>query len=143
MRIVLVFISLAALLHIGTAAAKVYKWTDENGQVHFSSQPPRGTDNDVYQLRLDKVPTPPAPAAEKTAEKKSAIDSDDSVELKPEIDPEVASQYCQQAKQAKQQLSENFSRRYKQDDGSVRPFTDKERADMMKRADDAIKSYCK
>ncbi|MFC3681239.1 DUF4124 domain-containing protein [Bacterioplanoides pacificum] len=143
MRIVLVFISLAALLHIGTAAAKVYKWTDENGQVHFSSQPPRGTDNDVYQLRLDKVPTPPAPAAEKTAEKKSAIDSDDSVELKPEIDPKVASQYCQQAKQAKQQLSENFSRRYKQDDGSVRPFTDKERADMMKRADDAIKSYCK
>lgn len=33
--------SLAGLLMAVAAAAEVYRWTDENGRVHFSDKPPR------------------------------------------------------------------------------------------------------
>jgi hypothetical protein len=119
-------------------ANKVYKWTDENGQVHFSSHPPRSLDKDVYNVRVDKAADAP-PAKPATVAKPAPA----AKEEKAAISNEQATKYCQQAKDAKAKLSENFSRRFKQDDGSFRPLTDKERADMMKSANEAITAYCK
>lgn len=39
MKIILMTATLL-LIHTGMASAKVYTWTDENGQEHYSSQPP-------------------------------------------------------------------------------------------------------
>ncbi|WP_420592255.1 DUF4124 domain-containing protein [Bacterioplanoides sp.] len=125
-------------------AEKVYRWTDENGQVHFSSQPPRGLNEDVYKFRVDKAADapPPKPVDVSAETNKTAIKAK-AAEQQPEIDPKEAKKYCQQARDAKVKLSENFNRRYKQKDGSVRPLTDKERADMMKQANESIAAYCK
>lgn len=40
MRILLALACLVSALHAG--AAQVYRWTDENGQVHFGQRPPPG-----------------------------------------------------------------------------------------------------
>ncbi len=52
---------LAALFTSVAVAAdpKVYKWTDENGTVHFSAEPPAAG---AEEVPLDKAPAPP-PAA--------------------------------------------------------------------------------
>ena len=142
---------LLILIFIGTSlsapvnANKVYKWTDENGQVHFSSQPPRGVGGDEYKLRVDRASTPPpktttANSSENDGEVKTLTSEAESVS---NISDEQSQKYCSQAKDAKAKLSENFNRRFKQDDGSFRPLTDKERADMIKRANEAITAYCK
>lgn len=124
-------------------AEQVYRWTDEKGQVHFSSHPPRSLEEDVYRFRVDKAAdAPPAkPAPEASAEKNNST-TKKSAESTPKIDPVKAKEYCQQARDAKTKLSANFNRRYQQEDGSVRPLTDKERADMMKRANESIQAYC-
>ncbi len=125
-------------------AAKVYRWTDEQGQVHFSAQPPRSLTEDVYKLRVDKAAdAPPAKSVETGAEVNETSAKSKTTEQPPQIDPREAKKYCQQARDAKVKLSENFNRRYQQEDGSVRPLTDKERANMMQQANESIAAYCK
>lgn len=51
------------LLGAGVALAadpKVYKWTDEDGTVHFSAEPPAAG---AEEVTLDKPPTPPPAVA--------------------------------------------------------------------------------
>lgn len=132
----------ATLLAAPVQADKVYRWTDENGQVHFSSQPPRGLNDDLYNFHVDKPADPPPakPVSEKVVDKQPKAKQE---EQKPSIDPKKAKEYCQQARDAKAKVSANFNRRFKQEDGSFRPLTDKERADMIKRANESIAAYCK
>jgi len=132
----------ATLLAAPVQANKVYRWTDENGQVHFSSQPPRGLNDDLYKFHVDKPADPPPakPESEKVVDKQPKAKQE---EQKPSIDPIKAKEYCRQARDAKTKVSANFNRRFKQEDGSFRPLTDKERADMIKRANESIAAYCK
>lgn len=145
MRILLTFLMMiSAGMSASVRAEEVYRWIDENGQVHYSAQPPRGLNEDVYKFHVDKAADapPPKPVTAENLTEESIKNT--KVEAKrPSIDPKQAKEYCQQARDAKAKISVNFSRRYKQEDGSVRPFTDKERADMIKRADESIAAYCK
>ena len=62
--------ALAAALGLALCAAapadaqRVYKWTDENGVVHFSPTPP--PEGDSEQVRLRRAPPAPAPAEEES-----------------------------------------------------------------------------
>lgn len=129
-----------------THAEKVYRWVDENGQTHFSSQAPRTLDQDLYKVRVSKAAKDSGVKTKSAADKKEKVPQaadDKQTELeKSGIDAKQAAVFCQQAKKARQKLSENFNRRYTQEDGSARPLTDKERANMIKQADAAIAGYC-
>lgn len=119
-------------------ADKVYRWVDENGRVHYSSQPRRGVDEDKYRVQVDRVtPPPPKPAVEKTEQPAEQETSDITQQRETR-----AKELCANAKEVKEVLSTNFSRRFKQDDGSYRPLTDDERASKMAEADKRIKEYC-
>jgi hypothetical protein len=54
---------LAVLLLAGfghaLAADKIYKWTDDNGVVHYSATPPEGPESEAVSIR----PGPPPPPA--------------------------------------------------------------------------------
>lgn len=146
MRLILIPLILSSLVFCTwVQAEKVYRWTDENGRVHFSSQPPRSLNEDVYKFHVDKAADapPPKPVEASTETSKTAVKTKATEQQQPEIAPKEAKKYCQQARDAKVKLSENFNRRYQQEDGSVRPLTDKERADMMKQANESIAAYCK
>lgn len=45
------------------AAAKIYKWTDANGQVHFDSSPPPGQATEKVRIQKGVDAPPPAPDA--------------------------------------------------------------------------------
>ena len=152
MRTLAVILLLAGtLMSPWSQAAKVYKWTDENGQIHFSSQPPRGLNQDQYNLRVDKVTPPvktqPATSADVKSKEQQTLKAE-AEELQQEpaknkVSKEKAAEYCANARDAKAKLAANFSRRFKQEDGSYRPLTDEERANWNKRADQSISDYCK
>ena len=145
------FISQTAL------ADKIYRWTDADGQTHFGSQPPEQIRN-AQELNL-RVQQPSASTANVADSSPSSTDSDQSNKdpeqaaeqanadqpepAKPTIAPEVAARNCRIAKEQLEQLSVNFSRRYSQADGTVRPLTDAERAAKTQQMNEAIQKYCK
>ena len=45
---------LSTITFINTANAKVYKWTDENGKVHYSDKP---IDDKSKQIKMERQPT--------------------------------------------------------------------------------------
>lgn len=55
------FLLAAALLWASSAAGAdpVYKWVDDQGQVHYSSQPPR-----QGAVKTESIPVPPPPSPE-------------------------------------------------------------------------------
>lgn len=91
MRIrILISASIAALLFAGTAYADqpIYKWVDDKGQVHYSTEP--HTDN-AKQLDVQNTATRPAPASTKAAPGAAAGqpaggDVSDAVLLQPQPD---------------------------------------------------------
>lgn len=135
-------------------ADKIYRWTDDNGQIHFSSHPPTQTEQaEEVLLRAYK----PSTNSKTNTHSDTSADSNNNtvaannikeqpkeqpVAAKPVIDPEVAARNCRMAKEQKQVLSENFNRRFNQPDGSSRPLTDEERSSKLKQMDDLIKQYC-
>jgi hypothetical protein len=116
-------------------AEKIYRWVDEDGQVHFSSQPRHGIDQDRYDIKFDKVeaPQPGSSEIDKTQE------SDSSVSM---VSEEKARELCENAQEIKEQISDP-SLYFRQADGSVRPLTDEERKSKLETANQRIKDYCR
>ncbi|WP_157729863.1 DUF4124 domain-containing protein [Bacterioplanes sanyensis] len=113
-------------------ANKVYRWVDENGQVHFSSQPRRGVNEDTYNVVVDKVPAPITnEEEEKAAETISGVSKEEAEAL------------CANAQEVKSLLSSNFNRPFTREDGTVSPLSDEERQAKLKEADDRIAKYCR
>jgi hypothetical protein len=48
-----------ALIPASASAQQVYKWTDANGQVHYTDQPP--PDREAAPVAVDRSPPPPPP----------------------------------------------------------------------------------
>lgn len=89
---------LCALLVAAPAAARTYyKWTDDNGTVHFTAEPPNDRDyesiNTSGQVTGSSQPAPPAaPQAREGAE-------DVQMPRQAAPDPEVVAARCQQARE--------------------------------------------
>jgi len=74
------YVALALCLFIPPAWADLYKWTDENGKVHYSDQPPPGDVKKSESIKqLKSAPASEAPAAggaNASAKPKTAADLD-------------------------------------------------------------------
>jgi hypothetical protein len=74
------YVALALCLFIPPAWADLYKWTDENGKVHYSDQPPPGDVKKSESIKQPKsAPPSEAPAAagaNASAKPKTAADLD-------------------------------------------------------------------
>lgn len=140
---------LLAVLMISTSvsalAEKVYRWVDENGQTHFSSLPPEGNNKKAEEYRLKVSPASTGVEGYKIGtqdQKNTEKKADEAISTKASVSKEEADAACKKAKEYKATLSANYSRRFKQEDGSFRPLTDDERGAEMKKADDLISQYC-
>lgn len=143
-------IACAALMVSGLAvAAEIYKWTDEDGNVHYEDRPvgetdmehldirSRNTDNTVVQARLD------ADSKARAASRQVAS------EAPPEMTREEvrAEQQARQEKcmQYRAQL-ESFlrsQRLYKEDDAGEREYLSEEEIMAARsRVEDQIQEYC-
>lgn len=125
-----------------TQAEKIYRWTDENGQTHFGSQPPRELREPAESVTI-KIPRS-SDTGNAVAEKKpEAVQAPQKTTDTTEIDTEEAASRCKQAREHKQVLAENYNRRFNMPDGEARPLTDEERAGQNKLADELIQKYCR
>jgi len=67
---------MALCLTVGeTAVAKVYKWTDANGKVHYGERPPRGASTKTIRVPKQGAPrgSVPATGAERRARQRKLL----------------------------------------------------------------------
>ena len=144
-------LALSVLMCLGysepSIAGKVYRWVDENGQVHFGSQPPpeQRTQAEQYHVQVQKAaPTAiKAPPAEASSDNMAGSDEQgEKIVLNSGVTAEKAREYCQNAQDFLLALQGSYSTRFKQEDGSVRPFTAEERASKEKQALEMMEQFC-
>ena len=124
------------LLLSASLQAGSYKWTDEEGNVHYGSRPPAGSQYE--KMKIDKAPRP-----SQTAPKTSAAKTDkasQTIESEAAKNAEIRKQNC---KAAKNNLKLYQVHRYiKGADGKVRKLSDSEREAKIKTAEGHIRQFC-
>ncbi|MFL0806145.1 MAG: DUF4124 domain-containing protein [Oceanobacter sp.] len=144
--ILIILTVLASSYSSATLAAKVYRWVDDKGQVHFGSQPPpeQRDQAEQYQIQVAQPTTPPAPENNGAASKDKDNDGEgETVTLNPSVSDEQAQEYCQQARKFMTALQGSYSTRFKQADGSFRPLSKEERSSKEKQAMGMMEKFCK
>lgn len=130
---------------VNAAGSGYYRWTDENGQTHFSQKPPEGKASDFVRSSTgstekpaqsaDDDPSKPQKKAEATPEQAK---QPETLEALPEKDPER----CARARNMQKSL-EGYSRiRAKQADGTYRVLTEEDKTQQRETAQKAIEIYC-
>jgi len=71
------FFAFLAIVATGAVMAQAYKWTDEDGVVHYSDRPREGAER--IQLPSDNVRPRPVPAARSAAPRTNATDPEPTV----------------------------------------------------------------
>ena len=142
MPLLLISTALLSFSHASNAA-KIYRWVDDNGQIDFSENPPRG--QNVERVKV-KVQSGGAAATSSgtpvTASKpKEAPKTEQSLTAEPS--QEEKDKYCQQSRDLLQQMQGNPNRRFKQEDGSFQKLSEDQRADYLAQAKDGISRFCK
>ena len=143
-------VSLAALLASGTAVAgEIYKWTDEDGNIHYEDRPTgdttmvrldvrsTDTDNTVVQARLDKDREAREAARQVASEAPPKM-------TKEELRDEQAKrqEQCQMYRDRLQSFLRS-QRLYEEDDAGERTYlSDDEIMAARSRVEDQIQEYC-
>jgi len=130
------------------ASAQIYKWTDANGQVHFSQNPPKqGNYQDVTpQLPVSGATTDAAPrhsvrTATSSSSGGSGGGSSDNAALQAKADNE---ERCAKARERISFLQEKTAHRLfvTGDDGQPSRMTDDQFNQELQDAQDAASKYC-
>ena len=141
----LVLVAIAAISSFcapASGAAKIYKWTDANGQVHFDSSPPPGQVTEKVQIRkgVDAPPVAPAdstPAASAT----TAASSTEKIAMSPQQRAELST-YCNSMRERISVLKQGGSVVEKNPDGSSVAL-DSAAVTQKLSADEAnVRTYC-
>ncbi len=89
--------TLLMLIAVPALAGQVYRWTDENGQVVFGDEPPRGVAAEPVEIRPPQtfkalpVPKPATPEPATAAEKPRAVEYETVEILRPARDEAIRS----------------------------------------------------
>jgi len=125
---------LVAFASANTHANKIYKWTDEHGTTHYSSQPPAEKSAEVLDIR-SSAPSP-------TDEKEQASGEKQSTSAPPPPntkDPER----CENARDTYEKLSDGEEIRTQDSEtGEYRPVRDDELAQWREWIAADIREYC-
>lgn len=134
MRIVFLTIM---ILFATSASAGMYKWVDEDGNVHYSQKRPLDK-----QYKKLKAP-PPAPEDAKSPYQSSAPKEDKpdkTVQALTDKNLKIREENCEKAK--KNLTNFQLHRRIRDKDGNVTVIDDKEREKQIQNAEKAIKDFC-
>ncbi|MDH5395853.1 MAG: DUF4124 domain-containing protein [Gammaproteobacteria bacterium] len=121
-----------------SANAGLYKWVDDEGNVHYSQKRP--LDKQYKQI---KAP-PPAPAPQlkpKTIKDYTAHKESDVIEKESEKNAAQREKNCELSKK-NLQIYQVYGR-IKRDDGSITDITEAEKAKGIATAEAGIKQFCK
>lgn len=131
---------LAAAAAAPATAQTYYKWTDDNGTVHFTAQPPADRDYETIDAstrllgNADAVPDAGTEPAETAA--------DVQMPRRAPPDPEVVRARCEQARENLFWLESKQRIRVEEDDGSQRFVDADERERLIDEARTAVEEWC-
>ncbi|MCW8828058.1 MAG: DUF4124 domain-containing protein [Gammaproteobacteria bacterium] len=134
-------LAVIGLITLGTVqAATLYKWTDEEGNVHYSQTRPEGHDADRMEIR-DEAPPPADTGTTRSAEPSDQVE---------EAIPQGAGQNAERVRVRQQNCKvarENMEvyktyRRVRQADGTTVVLSDEMRAAKIEEAQKMIDKYC-
>lgn len=136
---------LMSLLLSTSVSAGTYKWVDEKGNVHYSQQPPAGSNYE--RMKIDKsrpaYNEPTQDAAPKAAPNpKPATSSSTSTVIKEEIakNKEIREKNCEAAKKNLEVYT--VYKRYRDKDGNVIRMDDNERLKKIEESKQNIAEFC-
>lgn len=119
-----------------SVSAGLYKWVDDEGNVHYSQKRPLGA-------QYKKLKAPAAPPANSKAlyqPVKTKTTADTTLAAEKEKIKKLKADNCEKAKKSLKAYT--VYRRFKDAKGTVRTVDDQERALQIKNAQKAIKDYC-
>jgi hypothetical protein len=139
--------AILALLLGNFAAAQAYKWTDENGKVHFSDSPP--PDRKAQELNV-KPAVPANPNAKPGRSWESQLEESRMNQLRAQQQKDaeerkarIAENECHRARYRLDML-QNSRRVYKVDDKGQRQYLDdKDRPAQIQSAQQAVEKHCR
>ena len=135
-------------------AAKIYKWVDENGQIHYSSQKPPGQEVETVKVRKGPKVAAPEAAEADPVDPNEPVDPQASEETDAEAEAEARAQLaradaanrqrlCEQARQNLAALNNSVRvQRIDEKTGEAVRMTDDQRVSALARANQAIREYC-
>lgn len=129
----------------GAMADVVYKWTDEQGDVHFSDRPQDGSQAIDMQVS-PRYPSPSQPQSsaegEKPQEGKDAQDGGRQQVVDAEKQREVRRKNCATARETLRR-NKNLGRMYRIGaDGERHYLSDKERNQVLERSRSDVEKWC-
>ena len=139
----LMSVMLFSLTSIQAQAGKIYRWTDENGQMHFSENPPRGIETETVKIKASSGGSAASASTSSSAPQAQKSETKQAPEqLTSDYTDEEKAKYCQQSKTLLSQMQGNINRRFQQEDGSYERLSDEQRADYIAEAKDGIERFC-
>ena len=126
----------AMMIFASSVFAGLYKWVDDEGNVHYSQKRPIN-----QQSQSIKAP-PPAPDNTKPLYKPStpSATANKAVAAETAKNEKIRAENCARAK--KSLANSQIHRRMRDKDGNVTVIDDKVRASNIEKAKEAIASYC-
>ena len=147
LRIISLSLSLAMLS--GPVSAEVYKWTDENGQVHYDEHPPE-SGAEVKRMTIDHAPPSATNARERLEQYQKELDATTEEGEKREKEQaaaqnkrEIQQKNCETAKARLNRYSAP-GRVYQKGESGEREYLDEQqRADKRKQAQELVDKWCR
>lgn len=126
------------------SAEKIYKWVDEDGQIHYSSQKPVGHEAEAVKVKKGPKVTPAEPGKQAATDTQNTDEDAAAKAQLAKTDAENMRRLCEQAKKNMAALNATVrvSKIDEKTGESVR-MTDEQRVEAMKNAQKAFKEYCK
>lgn len=117
------------------AHAEIYRWIDNDGQVHFTAQPPLDVDSE--QVTLPPPPPMPDPLPESPAEDASTTTSQEPVSRE-----EAIKRNCRIARENLEKIKSEREVRVTRADGSIVTIDAAEREQLLTSTQHQIDEYC-
>lgn len=127
----------AMIIFASSASAGLYKWVDDEGNVHYSQKRPRD-----QQFERLKAPAPAPESSKPLHQSATPTDSKaaDTTAAETAKNKEIRATNCANAK--KNLNTYQVYRRMRDKDGNVTIIDDNERAKQIERAKQAINDFC-
>lgn len=130
---------ISCLLISHSAFAKVYKWTDDKGQVHYSEHPGANQTNEVIKPKTGHSdPVSYSTAATSTA----STEGNNTAATTPTAQPVKDTERCEQARKNQDILQRSSRVQMKDEKGELRYLNPDELKQKMDEASKAIEESC-
>lgn len=135
---------LLALPLSAMAQAKVYRWVDAQGQVHYSQTPPPEIGAQAHSVRTVPASAAPAPSPSPPAATKPATPAAQAAAVDPNVERAERAKRCTEARDRVTYLEEKTARRLgvEQPDGSLARMTEEEFEDRLGKARGEVTRNC-